>query len=99
MGTPDRTEHSIMNAYSEAILQSDHFVYIENQFFVSACDVEGTKIENTIGDALVERIIRAYRNGEDWRAVIIIPLMPGFQNTVDAQDGTSVRLIMTCRLT
>ncbi|KAI9833603.1 MAG: hypothetical protein M1819_003556 [Sarea resinae] len=97
MGTPDKTEHSIMNAYIKSIEQSEHFVYIENQFFVSSCEVEGTRIENLIGDALVERIVRAHRNIEDWRAVIVIPLMPGFQNTVDSQDGTSVRLIMQCQ--
>ncbi|KAL9610873.1 MAG: hypothetical protein Q9167_004447 [Letrouitia subvulpina] len=97
IGTPDRTECSIMNAYIKMIEQSEHFVYIENQFFVSSCEVEGTRIENHIGDALVERIIRAAQKGEDWRAVIIIPLMPGFQNTVDSQDGTSVRLIMQCQ--
>ncbi|KAI9849920.1 MAG: Phospholipase D1 [Sclerophora amabilis] len=97
IGTPDKTEHSIMNAYIKMIEQSEHFVYIENQFFVSSCEVEGTKIENLIGDALVERIVRASKNGEEWRAIILIPLMPGFQNTVDSQDGTSVRLIMQCQ--
>lgn len=97
MGTPDKTECSIMNAYIKMIEQSDHFVYIENQFFISSCEVEGTKIENLIGDALVERIIRASQKGEEWRAVILIPLMPGFQNTVDSQDGTSIRLIMQCQ--
>ncbi|KAI9784317.1 MAG: Phospholipase D1 [Geoglossum umbratile] len=97
IGTTALVEHSIMNAYIKLIEQSDHFVYIENQFFISSCEMEGTRIENTIGDALVERIIRAYRNGEDWRATIVIPLMPGFQNTVDSQDGTSVRLIMQCQ--
>ncbi|KAI4150759.1 MAG: hypothetical protein LQ340_003915 [Diploschistes diacapsis] len=97
MGTPDRTEHSIMTAYTKMIQQSEHLVYIENQFFVSTCEMEGTRIENTIGEALVERIIRANRDDEDWRAIIVIPLMPGFQNTVDSQDGTSVRLIMQCQ--
>ncbi|KAL8687167.1 MAG: hypothetical protein Q9218_006587 [Villophora microphyllina] len=97
IGTPDKTECSILNAYIKMIEQSDHFVYIENQFFVSSCEIEGTKIENQIGDALVERIIRASQKGEDWRAVVLIPLMPGFQNTVDSQDGTSVRLIMQCQ--
>ena len=97
MGTPDKTEHSIMNAYIKMIEQSDHFVYIENQFFVTSCEVENTRIENHIGNALVERIVRASQKGEDWRAVVIIPLMPGFQNTVDSQDGTSVRLIMQCQ--
>lgn len=97
IGTPDKTESSIMNAYIKMIEQSDYFVYIENQFFVSSCEVEGTRIENHIGNALVERIIRASQKGEHWRAVIVIPLMPGFQNTVDSQDGTSVRLIMQCQ--
>lgn len=97
IGTPDKTEHSIMNAYIKMIEQSDHFVYIENQFFVSSCEVEGTTIENSIGNALVERITRASQKDEAWRAVILIPLMPGFQNTVDSQDGTSIRLIMQCQ--
>ncbi|OJD19879.1 hypothetical protein AJ78_00239 [Emergomyces pasteurianus Ep9510] len=96
-GTPDVTEHSIMNAYVKMIEQSEHFVYIENQFFITSCEVEGKKIENLIGDALVERIIRAHRDDEDWRAVILIPLMPGFQNQVDTEGGTSVRLIMQCQ--
>lgn len=96
-GTPDITEHSIMNTYVKLIEKSEHFVYIENQFFVSSCEIEGKRMENKIGDALVERIIRASKNNEDWRAVIIIPLMPGFQNTVDTEGGTSVRLIMQCQ--
>lgn len=97
IGTPDQTEHSIMNAYIKMIEQSEHFVYIENQFFISSCEVEGRRIENHIGDALVERIIRASQKDEAWRAVILIPLIPGFQNTVDQQDGTSIRLIMQCQ--
>ncbi|KAJ6009753.1 hypothetical protein N7522_004769 [Penicillium canescens] len=96
-GTPDVTEHSIMNAYVKMIEESEHFVYIENQFFISTCEIDGRKIENLIGDALVERIVRAAKNEEAWRAVIVIPLMPGFQNTVDSEGGTSVRLIMQCQ--
>ena len=94
IGTPDRTEHSIQEAYIKLIETSDHFIYIENQFFVSSGVVDGTPIKNKIGDALVERIKRAHANDEDWAAVIVIPLMPGFQNAVDNPDGTSVRLIM-----
>lgn len=96
-GTPDVTEHSIMNAYVKMIEESEHFVYMENQFFISTCEIDGRKIENLIGDALVERIVRAARNGETWRAAVLIPLMPGFQNTVDSEGGTSVRLIMQCQ--
>ncbi|KAF3940462.1 hypothetical protein ABW19_dt0205462 [Dactylella cylindrospora] len=97
-GTPDKNEHSILNAYLKAIETSDHLVYIENQFFITSGELpDGTKMENSIGDALVERIIRADKNGEDWRAIIIIPLLPGFQSSVDQQDGSSVRLIMQCQ--
>ena len=94
---PERDEHSIMNAYVDMIKNSEHFVYMENQFFITSCEISGTKIENKIGDALVDRIIRAHENTEYWRACIIIPLMPGFQNAVDAQDGSSVRIIMNCQ--
>jgi len=88
------TEQSIQNAYIKVIEQSEHFVYIENQFFITSCDCDGTKIENQIGDAIVNRIIRAHKEGTDWRCVILIPLMPGFQNTIDSPDGSSLRLIM-----
>lgn len=90
-------EHSIQNAYLKAIEQSEHFVYIENQFFITSTSLENTRVENRIGDALVERIIRAHENGEDWRAVIVIPLMPGFESQVDLPDGSSVRVIMQCQ--
>ncbi|KAL6705010.1 Phospholipase D1 [Coniothyrium glycines] len=97
LGTPNKVEHSIMNAYVQSIATSEHFVYIENQFYISSSEVLGTKIENKINDALVDRIKRAHANDEDWRACIVIPLMPGYQNTVDEQEGSSVRLIMTCQ--
>ncbi|KAH7026044.1 uncharacterized protein B0I36DRAFT_153112 [Microdochium trichocladiopsis] len=90
----DGTEHSIQNAYVKLIEESEHFVYIENQFFITSTETLNTRVVNRIGDALVERIIRAHENDEDWQACIIIPLMPGFQNTVKEADGSSVRLIM-----
>ena len=94
LGTPEKTEHSIMNAYVKMIEESDHFMYMENQFFISSCETEGATVHNKIGDAIVERITRASKNDETWRAVIVIPLIPGFQNTVEQEGGTSVRLIM-----
>lgn len=91
------TEHSIMNAYCKMIEESEHFVYMENQFFITSTETMNVKIVNKVGDAIVERAIRAFQNNESWRCVIIIPLMPGFQNTVDEPEGTSVRLIMQCQ--
>ncbi|KAK9450986.1 uncharacterized protein V1518DRAFT_371319 [Limtongia smithiae] len=93
----DKVEHSILNAYLKAIEQSEHFIYIENQFFITSAFVNDVVIENQIGDAIVERIVRARANKEHWRAIIVIPLMPGFEAEIDNQDGTSVRLIMECQ--
>ncbi|KAI1271249.1 phospholipase D [Xylaria sp. FL0933] len=95
LGFPkDLREHSIQTAYVKLIEESEHFVYMENQFFITSTETLNTKVVNRIGDALVERIMRAHRNDEDWRCCILIPLMPGFQNTVDQAEGSSVRLIM-----
>ncbi|KAK4133823.1 phospholipase D [Trichocladium antarcticum] len=91
------TEHSIQSAYVKMIDESEHFVYMENQFFVTSTETMNHRMTNGIGDALVRRIIRAHEQGEEWRAVILIPLMPGFQNEVNEQDGTSVRLILQCQ--
>ncbi|TIC73404.1 phospholipase D [Wallemia mellicola] len=97
IGTPDKVEHSIQNAYVKAIQKSEHFVYIENQFFVTSTIVDTTVIENQIGDALVNRIIRAYRENQTWRACIIVPLLPGYAESVDNPNASSVRLIVDCQ--
>lgn len=89
-------EESIHQAYLKLIEESEHFVYIENQFFVTSCFIDGTEIKNRIGDALVDRIIRAHKEGTVWKAVIIIPLVPGFESQVDKPDGSSVRVVMQC---
>ncbi|KAI0164553.1 phospholipase D [Hypoxylon sp. FL1284] len=95
LGYPkDLREHSIQSAYMKLIEESEHFVYMENQFFITSTETMNTRVVNRIGDALVERIMRAHEKDEDWRCCILIPLMPGFQNTVDQAEGSSVRLIM-----
>lgn len=89
-------EESIHQAYLKLIEESEHFVYIENQFFVTSCFIDGTEIKNRIGDALVDRIIRAHKEGITWKAVIVIPLVPGFESQVDKPDGSSVRVVLQC---
>lgn len=89
-------EESIHQAYLKLIEESEHFVYIENQFFVTSCFIDGTEIKNRIGDALVDRIIRAHKEGTSWKAIIIIPLFPGFESQVDEANGSSVRVVMQC---
>jgi phospholipase D1/2 len=96
LGT-EHTESSIHTAYIRMIEESEHFVYMENQFFITSTETLNVKMVNRIGDALVERIIRADEKEEDWRCIIVIPMMPGFQSSVADQDGTSVRLICQCQ--
>ncbi|ODV97208.1 hypothetical protein PACTADRAFT_48957 [Pachysolen tannophilus NRRL Y-2460] len=90
-------EVSIQQAYLKIIETSEHFVYLENQFFVTSAAWDGVVIQNRIGDALVDRIIKAHNEGKPWRAVCVIPLMPGFESEVDRAEGSSVRVIMQCQ--
>ena len=61
-----KTENSIYNAYLKAINEAQHYIYIENQFFISSStensDVnEYEYVKNKIGLALVEKVKEAHR--------------------------------------
>ncbi|KAH7092009.1 hypothetical protein FB567DRAFT_229060 [Paraphoma chrysanthemicola] len=88
------TEHSIQNAYCEIIKNSQHFVYVENQFFITATGDQQKPIKNQIGAAMVERIIRAARNGEKYKMIIMIPSVPAFAGDLKADDALGTRAIM-----
>ena len=91
------TEKSIQNAYLKLIETSNHYIYIENQFFVTTSEWDGVVIENKIGDAIVDRIVRANSEGTEWKAFIVIPLMPGFDSPIDQPEASSLRVIMQCQ--
>ena len=76
MGLQEKTEHSIQNAYLKCIEQSEHFIYIENQFFITATCSEQSPIRNQIGGAIVERIIKAAKAGEKYKVIIALPSVP-----------------------
>uniref|UniRef100_A0A8H7XQ51 Phospholipase n=1 Tax=Psilocybe cubensis TaxID=181762 RepID=A0A8H7XQ51_PSICU len=97
LGTPGRIEHSIQNAYLKAIQMSEHFVYIENQFFITSTVVNDVKVENNIGDAIVHRILRAHKDGVPWKCCILIPALPGFTFPVDHSDASAIRIILECQ--
>jgi phospholipase D1/2 len=88
------TEHSIANAYIGIISAAKHFVYIENQFFITATDPAQKPILNMIGRAIVDRIIRAHRDGERFRIVVVIPSIPGFAGDLQAEGSLGTRAIM-----
>jgi phospholipase D1/2 len=88
------TEHSIANAYIDVIRASQHFVYIENQFFITATDDSQHPVRNKIGAAIVERIVRAYENGEKWKMIVCMPAVPAFAGDLHADDSLGTRAIM-----
>ncbi|GAV55262.1 hypothetical protein ZYGR_0AS05860 [Zygosaccharomyces rouxii] len=91
------TEHSIQNAYLKLIETSEHYIYIENQFFVTTSQWDGVVIENKVGDAIVDRVIKANSEGKAWKAFILIPIMPGFDSPIDQPEASSLRVIMQCQ--
>ncbi|CCI42086.1 unnamed protein product [Albugo candida] len=87
------TEKSIQNAYIRLISSARHFIYIENQFFVSG--VEGDpSCSNRIAGALVERIRRAAANREKFCVMILMPLLPAFPGQPQEKEAYSLRGVM-----
>ena len=88
------TEHSIQNAYCDVIRNSQHFVYIENQFFITATSDKQKPIKNMIGAAIVERIIRAARAGEKYKIIVVMPAIPAFAGDLKDDASLGTRAIM-----
>ncbi|TDZ36575.1 Phospholipase D1 [Colletotrichum trifolii] len=88
------TDHSIQNAYSEIIRAAEHFVYIENQFFITATGDQQSPIHNTIGRAIVDAVVRAGKEGRKFRVIILIPAIPGFAGDLRDDAATGTRAIM-----
>ncbi|RMZ88745.1 hypothetical protein DV736_g4026, partial [Chaetothyriales sp. CBS 134916] len=91
-GTP--TEKSIQTAYIDVIEKSQHFVYIENQFFITATGDKQKPVQNLIGKALVDRILRAARNNEKYKVIVVIPAVPAFAGDLRDDDSLGTRAIM-----
>ncbi|XP_036204024.1 phospholipase D1 isoform X4 [Myotis myotis] len=85
-------EESIHTAYVHVIENSKHYIYIENQFFISCADDK--VVFNKIGDAIAQRILRAYREGRRYRVYVVIPLLPGFEGDIKTGGGNALQAIM-----
>ena len=94
------TEHSVLEGYYKLIDNANHYIYIENQFFITKpfSDEERKSsglslsklVENGIALHIRNRIEYAYEKKQNFRVFICIPLLPGFpgvpgeNNTLDA---------------
>uniref|UniRef100_A0A8C7TXV1 Phospholipase n=1 Tax=Oncorhynchus mykiss TaxID=8022 RepID=A0A8C7TXV1_ONCMY len=85
-------ESSILNAYIHTIENSEHYIYIENQFFISCAD--GKNVHNGIGDAIVKRILRAHSEQKKYRVFVVVPLLPGFEGDISEGGGNAIQAIL-----
>lgn len=88
------TEHSIADAYISVIENSQHFVYIENQFFITATSDKQKPVTNKVGKAIVDRILRAARAGEKFKMIVIMPAVPAFAGDLRDDSSLGTRAIM-----
>ncbi|XP_065638113.1 phospholipase D zeta 1 isoform X3 [Quercus suber] len=86
-------EDSIHSAYCSLIEKAKHFIYIENQFFISGLSGD-EMIQNRVLEALYKRILKAHKEQECFRVIVVIPLLPGFQGGLDDSDAATVRALM-----
>jgi phospholipase D1/2 len=87
-------EHSIQNAYCEVIEKAEHYVYIENQFFITATGDQQPPVHNVIGRSIVNAVVRAAKEGRKFRVIILIPAIPGFAGDLRKDAAISTRAIM-----
>ncbi|XP_043191252.1 phospholipase D1-like isoform X2 [Amphibalanus amphitrite] len=86
------TEDSIQQAYIDLISRAKHYIYMENQFFISLCGINAD-VNNRVCEALFQRILRAHKEGAKFRVYVIIPLLPGFEGQVGTAGGTAIQAI------
>lgn len=88
------TEQSIQNAYCQVIRDAKHYVYIENQFFITATGEKQAPIHNQIGAAIVDACVAAGKEGRKFRVIIMIPAIPGFAGDLRDDAAIGTRAIM-----
>jgi len=91
------SEASVAEAYKQLITAAKSYVYIENQFFLTSThrDSAQNKVQNKIGQVLVDRILQAAQQGAEFRVYIMLPACPGFEGRdLKCADAYNIRFIM-----
>jgi len=70
----NRTEDSIYRAYLKMIGEAKHYIYIENQFFISS--LAGGGVGNKVALHLLKRIKKAIKAKQTFRTIIVLPVTP-----------------------
>ncbi|KRZ68452.1 Phospholipase D1, partial [Trichinella papuae] len=85
-------EDSIHRAYVHLIKNAKHYIYIENQFFVSL--LNSNEVHNSIAKALYDRILQAYNDKETFRVYVMMPLLPGFEGQLGTTGGSALQAVL-----
>jgi phospholipase D1/2 len=98
----EKTETSILKAYYELIENSKHYIFIENQYFISKSYTdeeininENSKyalVKNEISLYLRRRIEKAYENNENFKVFVFIPLVSALPGEIDVNLGSQLIL-------
>ncbi|KAI5283642.1 hypothetical protein KEM54_001964 [Ascosphaera aggregata] len=71
-----------------------HYVYIENQFFITSTGKHQNPIHNQVGRAIVDAVVRASKEGRKFRVIVLIPAIPGFDGDLREDRAVGTRAIM-----
>lgn len=86
-----KTETSIHDAMKYLIQTAKHYVYIENQFFISLFG--DNSVRNQIAECLYERIVRASKEKANFKVYIVLPLIPGYEGEYGKSSGVLLHAI------
>ncbi|XP_033740718.1 phospholipase D1-like [Pecten maximus] len=86
------TENSIHEAYVSCIQNAKHYIYIENQFFISLIG-ESPTVKNRISDTLFKRIVKAHKEQTAFRVFVVMPLLPAFEGNIADSGGYAIKAI------
>lgn len=64
---------------------------LQSHIFLVTATGEDKIVRNKIGQAIVERIKRAYYDGEKFKVFILIPLIPAFEGDLTSGDSAAAR--------
>lgn len=87
-----KTESSIHEAMKHLIKTSKHYIYIENQFFISNID-DNSVVKNEIAQCIYERIVQAWVKKENFKVYIFLPLIPGYEGQYGKPSGVLLHAI------
>lgn len=64
------------------------------QIVTLAAENGNPDLKNTIGLALVNRIVRAHQEGQKFRVIVLMPLMPAFEADIMSSEAGTLRKVM-----